>query len=638
MNANSKKRSKQNVLKALFNKYAVIGALTLGFALPGSAALADIDLTLDTITPCATPTEGVSCPVTVEISNIGDMPVTSTAGEPVEVRLFSPQGGLNETMALPAGTTISAGGSANVEFNWTPEITQTELTATANPNFTIIESDFSNNATALSVTVVEPPMDDIDLSIADITTCAEPVEEQSCPVQVEMINTGTTAVTSTNDNPLQIRLFSPQGGIDETMTLAPGTTLAANGGSTTVIFDWIPDTDQIELIGTADPDDFIMDESDETNNDLVVAVDVDSDRDGDGVGDRVDNCPRKDNPDQADSDNDGIGDRCDTQAPPPRPNPDRDGDRIPDRNDNCPFISNFDQLDTDGDGFGDRCDFDDDGDGVNDGADNCPVMPNADQFDVDMDGLGDACDDSFDADPGSDNDLNGDGMADDFNEDGILDAQQPHIQSTIMQSGNIATAIAPEGTSIDIFSHTNQPPRGTPAAPDNVSFPFGQFDLKISDTQARVVADIILPQELCENMPIPDNSRETYYNFGPLPQDTTPQWYEFDLDDPGHTGAAVGNCMATLFFKDGQRGDHDLTQNNMIRTFGGPAIETTNDNDGNSSSSGSGGGCAIVQSSSPQSASNAFANALIPFAGALALVGAVGITRRRNSKKGGPKI
>ena len=49
--------------------------------------------------------------------------------------------------------------------------------------------------------------------------------------------------------------------------------------------------------------------------------------------------------------------------------PDADGDRVPDRVDNCPRIPNPDQAD--GDGDGDACDPDDDGDGIADGADAC---------------------------------------------------------------------------------------------------------------------------------------------------------------------------------------------------------------------------------------------------------------------------
>jgi hypothetical protein len=69
------------------------------------------------------------------------------------------------------------------------------------------------------------------------------------------------------------------------------------------------------------------------------------DTDGDGVCDDIDNCVRKENPDQADRDKDGVGDVCD----------------------NCPDVPNRDQADSNGNGIGDaceggKCDLDKDGD------------------------------------------------------------------------------------------------------------------------------------------------------------------------------------------------------------------------------------------------------------------------------------
>ena len=72
------------------------------------------------------------------------------------------------------------------------------------------------------------------------------------------------------------------------------------------------------------------------------------DRDEDTVLDGFDNCPARDNPDQADSDSDGIGDACE-------PVIDGDSDGVPDDSDNCPAIPNPDQVDSDGDGRGDAC-------------------------------------------------------------------------------------------------------------------------------------------------------------------------------------------------------------------------------------------------------------------------------------------
>jgi hypothetical protein len=65
-----------------------------------------------------------------------------------------------------------------------------------------------------------------------------------------------------------------------------------------------------------------------------------------------------------------------------------------------------------------------------------------------------------------------------------------------------------------------------------------------------------------------DMSGFVYRKYGPTPDDPTPHWYEF-MDD-GQTGAVIHNNCITLKFVDGQRGDDDLTVNNVIIDQGGP--------------------------------------------------------------------
>ena len=78
-----------------------------------------------------------------------------------------------------------------------------------------------------------------------------------------------------------------------------------------------------------------------------IAAQTTPDADCDGIADAVDNCPSVWNPDQLDRDRDGIGDACDD---------DTDGDEVPDAVDNCPGDGNPLQGDADGDGVGDVCD------------------------------------------------------------------------------------------------------------------------------------------------------------------------------------------------------------------------------------------------------------------------------------------
>jgi hypothetical protein len=80
--------------------------------------------------------------------------------------------------------------------------------------------------------------------------------------------------------------------------------------------------------------------------DVALLSDASADVDGDGVGDAVDNCAARANPDQADLDRDGVGDACDL---------DDDGDGIADEDDNCPTVANPGQEDADQDGVGEAC-------------------------------------------------------------------------------------------------------------------------------------------------------------------------------------------------------------------------------------------------------------------------------------------
>ena len=66
---------------------------------------------------------------------------------------------------------------------------------------------------------------------------------------------------------------------------------------------------------------------------------------------------------------------------------------------------------------------------------------------------------------------------------------------------------------------------------------------------------------------------DTYYNYGPTPDNPEPHWYEFLYD--GSTGAEILEEQILIHLVDGQRGDHDLMVNGEIVTLGGPAVMGT---------------------------------------------------------------
>ena len=71
----------------------------------------------------------------------------------------------------------------------------------------------------------------------------------------------------------------------------------------------------------------------------------------------------------------------------------------------------------------------------------------------------------------------------------------------------------------------------------------------------------------------PDVKVDSYFNFGPTPDNPEPHYYEFLFD--GTTGAEILEDRIVLHFVDGARGDHDLTVNGEIVTRGGPVTNAS---------------------------------------------------------------
>jgi hypothetical protein len=65
----------------------------------------------------------------------------------------------------------------------------------------------------------------------------------------------------------------------------------------------------------------------------------------------------------------------------------------------------------------------------------------------------------------------------------------------------------------------------------------------------------------------------TYYKYGPTPDNPMFHWYKFMYDGATGTGALISDNIITLYFMDGLRGDDDLTPNGTIMDVGGPGNE-----------------------------------------------------------------
>jgi hypothetical protein len=149
----------------------------------------------------------------------------------------------------------------------------------------------------------------------------------------------------------------------------------------------------------------------------------------------------------------------------------------------------------------------------------------------------------------------------DGNQDNTPDSQQSHVTSFHTITGTYVTLASPEGTVlVNVKSKGNPSPAD---APPGVEFPFGFLEFTIHGVQAggSTTVSLFLP----EGMTV-----ETFYKYGPTPDNSTPHWYEFLYD--GQTGAVINDNVIFLHFVDGLRGDHDLMANGVIVEPGAPGL------------------------------------------------------------------
>lgn len=205
--------------------------------------------------------------------------------------------------------------------------------------------------------------------------------------------------------------------------------------------------------------------------------------------------------------------------------------------------------------------------------------------DEDSDGI----DDEEESGPGGD-DFNYDG-----NSDGIPDNEQSNVASFYDVKGHYVTMAATAPAILTSVAPTNQD-----STLEDTEFPYGLFSFTV-EGESNPVVTIILPEDVLV---------DTYYKYGPTPDDTSPHWYEFMYDEESETGAVINDQTVTLYFVDGKRGDVDLDSTNLtVIDPGGPAVisEAISDNassDGDGSSGdeadsdnvGGANGCFITSS------------------------------------------
>ena len=172
-------------------------------------------------------------------------------------------------------------------------------------------------------------------------------------------------------------------------------------------------------------------------------------------------------------------------------------------------------------------------------------------------------------------DGDGDGVADfeedgapnagDANRDGTADRLQNRVASVRSLSGNLYatfSAAAPVVLS-DAAAVANPAPGSAPA---NIQFPLGFFQLNAGGlaTAAATTLTVLLQPGVVAN---------TYYRYGPTPDNASPHWYPFMFD--GVTGAIIHSDRIEVRLVEGQRGDDNLAGAGLAFGPGGPGLSPT---------------------------------------------------------------
>lgn len=153
---------------------------------------------------------------------------------------------------------------------------------------------------------------------------------------------------------------------------------------------------------------------------------------------------------------------------------------------------------------------------------------------------------------------NGDG-----NQDGLLDSTQLNVASLLNAGdGNYITI---ESSGDTVLSQVVAQPIPD-QAPVGVDLDLGIVDFTIREVElgGAVTATFFVD---------PGTTVDTYYKYGPTPDNLTPHWYEFLYDAVSETGAIINGSQITVHLKDGGRGDDDLTANGVIVDPGIPAFD-----------------------------------------------------------------
>ena len=160
---------------------------------------------------------------------------------------------------------------------------------------------------------------------------------------------------------------------------------------------------------------------------------------------------------------------------------------------------------------------------------------------------------------------NGDDPYYDGNGDGQPDWVQSNVASLPTVTGRYVTLACDKAFKLVNVRSVANPFTGDLPVPIE-ELPYGFFEFQVTGLPAAGAAIV--------DLHVPDGTLvNSYYKYGPTPDQQTPHWYEFNWDETTGTGAKIEGNVIHLYFRDGSRGDDDLTVNGVIVEPGAPAME-----------------------------------------------------------------
>jgi len=138
----------------------------------------------------------------------------------------------------------------------------------------------------------------------------------------------------------------------------------------------------------------------------------------------------------------------------------------------------------------------------------------------------------------------------DGNGDWNADCGQANVTSLHTEDGSkYVTLSCPAGQLLQDVSPEANPSAGD--TPDGITFPFGFFNFTIAGLDEGGATSLTL------NLP-EDETVNSYWKYGPTPENPNPHWYAFMYDSATGTGAVINGSEIVLYFVDGGRGDDNL--------------------------------------------------------------------------------